>query len=119
MKGSEKQIKWAQDIVAESKKTIEWKLKGTRQRMELDSEKYPHLVPFFRASEAACLYALEAIDKLDDAKEIIDNRGNLGVYVSGKTPKDASHAEILKEYFASLKPGHGMSRIDIISGLVG
>lgn len=118
MNGSEKQIKWAQDIIASEKEIIERHLFNNRQRVALDGEKYPALKLMLAAQEACCEYVLSNIDKLDNAKEIIDNRA-VRYYILRKGIRTMPKTEIVQEFLKQAQNDPSVNRNNIMSLLVG
>ena len=118
MNGSEKQIKWAQDIITSEKQIIEAHLDNSRQRVALDGEKYPHLKLMLQAQELCCEYVMGEIDKLDNAKEIIDNRA-VRYYILKRGIRTMPGTDIVKAYVAQAQQDPSVNRNNIMELLVG
>lgn len=115
MKGSEKQIRWANEIVAGEKSTIEKHISGQRQRVALDGEKYPNLKLMLAAQEACCAYVLSVIDRVDDARLVIDNRGGLRYHLLKSGIKTMPNTEVVAE-FAKQNPEIGRNIFSVLVG---
>lgn len=115
MLGSEKQVKWASEIVAGEKATIEKHINGQRQRVALDGDRYPNLNLMLSAQEACCDYVLSVIDSINDARLVIDNRGGLRYHILKNGIKTMPNTEIVAE-FARQNPELGRNILSILVG---
>lgn len=115
MKGSEKQIKWANEIISGEKATIEKHITGQRQRVERDGEKYPKLQLMLAAQEACCAYVLSVIDSVDSASLVIEKRGVLRYHLLKQGIRTMSNTEIVAE-FAKQNPEIGTNIFSILVG---
>lgn len=99
MNGSEKQIKWATEIIEQEKSRTQSVLSEARLR-------YEHLAPksipdqlenetlYLRSREIACSLVLSQLDTLDNATYIIDNRGSLRIKVFESNFKSLSSDDL-------------------------
>lgn len=78
MKGTEKQIKWAEDIKAEAIANLD-NLINYAKRMESFGDMMKSATNYYtsEAAEIVKQYILNAFEKIDDAKYYIDNRAKL------------------------------------------
>lgn len=120
MNGSEKQVKWAQEIIASEKSVIEKHLRHSRARVELDSEKLPTLVETLKAQEICCKYVLEGMDKIDNAKTVIDNRAIRYYVLRQVLPAlTGEEKEIVKAFLVRMQQQGNANQNDALSRLVG
>lgn len=120
MYGSEKQIKWAMDIVEQNKAAVERHLENSRRRAEVDGAENPYWNLALQASEICCNHIIEGLDKLDNA----------GAIINGETPRyailkevlfalSAEEQEVIKFWEREARKSPSVGRHNIMSLLVG
>lgn len=82
LKGTEKQIKWAEDIIREARETIKNNIENIKALQQEYSEKFDEEMKAFRQDEVEayelCGKQMEAmLENIDSAAKIIDMREKL------------------------------------------
>lgn len=120
MYGSEKQIKWAMDILTENRSAVERHLENSRRRVELDGAENPYWNLALQASEICCKRVLDGLDKLDSAKTIIDGQTPRYAVLQKILPAlSAEEQEIVKSWEREARKSSSVGRHNIMSLLVG
>lgn len=121
MNGSEKQIKWATDILAENRSAVERRLETLRRRVAAGDNVELSL----QATEIVAPRVLAELDKLEAgmAKDVIDSKATVRYAALGRVLRTLSAEEqkIVKDWEAKARqsPSVGNNVTHIMSLLVG
>ena len=96
LKGSEKQIKWAEDILATAKRTVEVRVDFYSKKLDSAVEGYDDIVGFqigLRVSEKIKKQLEKAIEPFETAAQVIDRRKFLSSDYINKAIDDIIYQE--------------------------
>ena len=79
MKGTDKQIEWAEQIIKGAIEVNNLKMNDAQARYDRIGDQHPGEIKFYEARKAIHTTIDKALQNIDDAKYVIDNRNNIRV----------------------------------------